>query len=91
MIFFYVYKYLLYKQNKIQIKIVEFRVWNTWQFFISVDESVVLDKFILYHMECMNKWIDLYDIKREEVLKARGQFKRLNPRNTPLPTDLNGE
>jgi predicted Fe-S protein YdhL (DUF1289 family) len=39
----------------------------------------------------MNKWIDLYDKKREEVLEARRQFKRSNPRNTPLPSDLLGE
>ena len=39
----------------------------------------------------MKKWIDLYDKKREEVLEARRQFKRLNPRNTPLPTYLLGE
>ena len=38
----------------------------------------------------MNKWIDLYDKKRE-VLEARRQFKRSNPRNTPLPTHLLGE
>ena len=42
-------------------------------------------------MDCMNKWIDLYNIKREEVLEARRQFKRLNQRNIPLPTDLSGE
>ena len=30
-------------------------------------------------------------IKREEVLEARRQFKKLNPRNTPLPMDLFGE
>ena len=42
-------------------------------------------------MDCMNKWIDLYDKKREEVLEARRQFKRSNPRNTPLPADLIGE
>ena len=42
-------------------------------------------------MDFMNKWIELYDKKREEVLEARRQFKRLNPRNTPLPTDLLGE
>ena len=42
-------------------------------------------------MDFMNKWIELYDKKREEVLEARRQFKRLNPRNTPLPTNLLGE
>ena len=42
-------------------------------------------------MEFMKKWIELYDKKREEVLEARRQFKRLNPRNTPLPTNLLGE
>ena len=42
-------------------------------------------------MDFMNKWIELYDKKREEVLEARRQFKILNPRNTPLPTDLLGE
>ena len=42
-------------------------------------------------MEYMNKWIELYDKKREEVLEARRQFKILNPRNTPLPTDMLGE
>ena len=45
----------------------------------------------MYHMDFMNKWIELYDKKREEVLEAGRQFKRLNPRNTPLPTDLLGE
>ena len=39
----------------------------------------------------MNKWIVLYDKKREEVLEVRRQYKRLNPMNTPLPTDLLGE
>ena len=47
--------------------------------------------FILYQMDCMNKWIDLYDIKREEVLETRRQFKRLNKKNIPLPADLSGE
>jgi predicted Fe-S protein YdhL (DUF1289 family) len=42
-------------------------------------------------MDFMNKWIYLYDKKREEVLEARRQFKISNPRNTPLPTDLLGE
>ena len=42
-------------------------------------------------MDFMNKWIDLYDKKREEVLKARRQFKRSNPRNTSLPNDILGE
>ena len=42
-------------------------------------------------MDCMNKWIDLYEKKREEVLEARRQFKRSNPRNTPLPMDLSRE
>jgi predicted Fe-S protein YdhL (DUF1289 family) len=45
----------------------------------------------MYHMGFMNKWIDLYDKKREEVLKERRQFKRSNLRNTPLPSDLLGE
>jgi hypothetical protein len=45
----------------------------------------------MYHMGFMNKWIDLYDKKREEVLEARRWFKRSNPRNTPPPTDLLGE
>ena len=45
----------------------------------------------MYHMGFMNKWIDLYDKKREEVLEARRQFKRSNPMNTPLPIDLLGE
>ena len=39
----------------------------------------------------MNKWIVLYDKKREEVLEVRRQYKRLNPMNTPLPTNLLGE
>ena len=39
----------------------------------------------------MNKWIDLYDKMREEVLEARIQFKRLKPRNTLLLIDLLGE
>jgi hypothetical protein len=38
-------------------------------------------------MRFMNKWIDLYDKKRE-VLEARRQIKISNPRNTPLPSDL---
>ena len=42
-------------------------------------------------MDCMNKWIDLYEKKREEFLEARIQFKRSNPRNTPLHMDLFGE
>ena len=42
-------------------------------------------------MEFMKKWIDLYDKKGEDVLEARIQFKRSNPRNTPLPIDLLGE
>ena len=42
-------------------------------------------------MEFMNKWIEFYDKKRDEVLEERRQFKRLNPRNTPLPTYLMGE
>ena len=42
-------------------------------------------------MDCMNKWIDLYEKKREEVLEPRRQFKRSNPRNTPIPMDLFGE
>jgi hypothetical protein len=42
-------------------------------------------------MDFMNKWIDLYDKKREEVLEARRQFNRSNPRNTPLPIDMLGE
>jgi hypothetical protein len=42
-------------------------------------------------MDFMNKRIELYDKKREEVLEARRQFKRLNTWNTPLPTDLLGE
>ena len=42
-------------------------------------------------MDCMNKWISLYENKREEVLEARRQFKRSNPRNTPLPMDLSRE
>jgi hypothetical protein len=45
----------------------------------------------MYHMGFMNKWIDLYDKKREDVLEARRPFKRSNPRNTPLPSDLLGE
>lgn len=39
----------------------------------------------------MSKWIDVYDKKREEVLEEGRQFKRSNPRNTPLPTNLLGE
>jgi hypothetical protein len=42
-------------------------------------------------MEFMNKCIELYDKNRENVLEARRQFKILNPRNTPLPTNLCGE
>jgi len=42
-------------------------------------------------MDCMNKWIDLYDKKREEVLEEKRQFKRSNPRNTPFPIDMQGE
>jgi hypothetical protein len=42
-------------------------------------------------MDFMNKWIELYDKKTEEVLEVRRQFKRLNPRNTQLPTNLLGE
>ena len=45
----------------------------------------------MYHMGFMNKWINLYDKKREEVLEERRQFKRSNPRNTPLSSDLLGE
>ena len=45
----------------------------------------------MYHMDFMNKWIDLYDKKREEVLEARKKIKRSNPRNTPFPTYLQGE
>jgi hypothetical protein len=45
----------------------------------------------MYHMGFMNKWIDLYDKKREEVLESRRQFKRSIPTNTPLPSDLLGE
>ena len=45
----------------------------------------------MYHMDFMNKWIDLYDKNREEVLEARRHFKRSNPRTTPLPTDFLGE
>jgi hypothetical protein len=29
--------------------------------------------------------------KREEVLEARKQFKRSNPRNTPFPNGIQGE
>ena len=36
----------------------------------------------------MKKWIDMYDKKREDMLEARRQFRRSNPRNTPLPIDL---
>jgi len=39
-------------------------------------------------MDFMNKWIDLYDKKGDEVLEAWRHFKRLNPRNTSLPTNL---
>jgi len=39
----------------------------------------------------MRKWIDLYDKKREEVLEARRQFKRSNPRNTPFTIYLQVE
>ena len=42
-------------------------------------------------MEFMNKWIYVYDKKIEEALEGKRQFKRSNPRNTPLPTDLLGE
>ena len=42
-------------------------------------------------MDFKNKWIDLYDKKREEVLEVRKQFKRSNPRNTPLLVDQIGE
>jgi hypothetical protein len=45
----------------------------------------------MYHMGFMNKWIDLYDKKIEEVLEERRQFQRSNPRNTPLPSDILGE
>jgi hypothetical protein len=58
---------------------------------MGVDESDILNKFILYHMEFMNKWIDLYDKKREELLEAMRQFKISNTRNTPLPIDLLGK
>ena len=39
-------------------------------------------------MDFKKTWIDLYDHKREEVLKVGRQFKRSKPRNNPLPTDL---
>ena len=42
-------------------------------------------------MDFMNKWIDLYDMKREEMLEERRQLNRLYPWNTPLSTDLLGE
>ena len=42
-------------------------------------------------MEFMNKWIDLYDKKREEVLEARRHFKRYSPRNAQFPIDMQGE
>ena len=42
-------------------------------------------------MDFMNKCIYLYDKKREEVLEARRQFKRSNPRNTPFLADMQGE
>ena len=42
-------------------------------------------------MDFKNKWIDLYDKKREEVLETRRYLEILNPSNTPLPTDLLGE
>ncbi len=51
----------------------------------------MLEKFILYHIDSMNKWIDLYAIQMEEVLESKRQIKRLNPRNTPFPTELQGE
>jgi hypothetical protein len=35
---------------------------------IAVDESYILDKLIMYHMDFMKTWIDLYDKNREEVL-----------------------
>ena len=38
--------------------------YTCW-FLIGVDENVVLNKFVIYHMDCVNQWIDLYDIKRE--------------------------
>jgi len=42
-------------------------------------------------MDFMKTCIYLYDKKREEVLESRRQFKRINPRNTPFPIDLQGE
>jgi len=42
-------------------------------------------------MDFMKKCIYLYDKKREEVLESRRQFKRMNPRNTPFPIDLQEE
>ena len=42
-------------------------------------------------MDFMNKWINLYDKKKEEVLEARRKFKRQNPGNTPFPIDLQGK
>jgi hypothetical protein len=36
-----------------------------------VDESAILDKFILYHMEFMNKWIDLYDKKERRIVRSK--------------------
>lgn len=45
----------------------------------------------MYHMDFMNKWIDLYDKNIEVALEARRQFKRSNPKNTPFPIDLQGK
>jgi len=45
----------------------------------------------MYHMDFMKKLIDLYDKKREEKSRARRQFKRSNPRNSPFPIYLQGE
>ena len=42
-------------------------------------------------MDFMNKWIDSYDKKREEMLEERRLFKIMKPMNTTLPTDLLGE
>ena len=42
-------------------------------------------------MDFMDKWIDVYDKKRKEMLEARRKFKRSNPRNTPLPSNMLGE
>ena len=33
----------------------------------------------------------MYEKKREDFLEQGRQFKRSNPRNTPLPIDLSGE